>query len=89
MQLRQQSGICWSQQTAPMDLDFRRRRRLADFPGLVRYDEVAAGQIHHAIRFTLQQSRAAVVFARHACGGQLHQRECAAHGHASASESGI
>jgi hypothetical protein len=31
------------------------------FPGLVRYDEVAAGQIPHAIRFTLPQSRAAVL----------------------------
>jgi len=31
------------------------------FPGLVRYDEVAAGAIHHAIRFTLQNSRAAFV----------------------------
>ena len=31
------------------------------FPGLVRYDEVAAGQIQHAIRVTLQDSRAAVV----------------------------
>jgi hypothetical protein len=31
------------------------------FPGLVRYDEVAAGQIQHAIRFTLQNSRAAMV----------------------------
>jgi hypothetical protein len=29
------------------------------FPGLVRYDEVAAGAIQHAIRFTLQHSRAA------------------------------
>jgi hypothetical protein len=29
------------------------------FPGLVRYDEVAAGAIKHAIRFTLQHSRAA------------------------------
>jgi hypothetical protein len=29
------------------------------FPGLVRYDEVATGSINHAIRFTLQQSRAA------------------------------
>jgi hypothetical protein len=27
------------------------------FPGLVRYDEVAAGEIQHAIRFTLSQSR--------------------------------
>ena len=31
------------------------------FPGLVRYDEVAAGEIKHAIRFTLQFSRAAFV----------------------------
>lgn len=27
------------------------------FPGLVRYDELAAGQIQHALRFTLPQSR--------------------------------
>jgi hypothetical protein len=31
------------------------------FPGLARYDEVAAGQINHALRFTLQSSRAAFV----------------------------
>jgi hypothetical protein len=31
------------------------------FPGLVRYDEVAAGQISHAIRFTLQHSQAAFI----------------------------
>jgi hypothetical protein len=31
------------------------------FPGLIRYDEVAAGQIRHAIRFTLAQSRAAFI----------------------------
>ncbi len=31
------------------------------FPGLIRYDEVAAGQIPHAIRFTLQNSKAAFV----------------------------
>jgi hypothetical protein len=31
------------------------------FPGLVRYDEVANGKIQHAIRFTLPQSRAAMV----------------------------
>ena len=29
------------------------------FPGLVRYDEVAAGRIPHALRFTVQHSRAA------------------------------
>lgn len=31
------------------------------FPGLVRYDEVAAGTIPHALRFTLRHSRAAFV----------------------------
>lgn len=31
------------------------------FEGLVRYDEVAAGQISHAIRFTLQNSQAAFI----------------------------
>lgn len=30
---------------------------LAIFPGLVRYDEVASGAIHHAIRFTMQQTK--------------------------------
>ncbi|MGA7624746.1 MAG: hypothetical protein WCA91_14325 [Candidatus Acidiferrales bacterium] len=31
------------------------------FAGLARYDEVASGQINHALRFTLQSSRAAFV----------------------------
>lgn len=31
------------------------------FPGLVRYDEVASGAIKHALRFSLQNSRAAYV----------------------------
>jgi hypothetical protein len=36
------------------------------FPGLVRYDEVAAGAIHHAIRFTVPQTQKAYVWpARH------------------------
>ena len=34
---------------------------LPNFPGLVRYDEVAAGSINHAIRFTLQHSRGAFI----------------------------
>lgn len=39
---------------------------LAILPGLVRYDEVAAGAIPHAIRFTVPQTRRAVVWpARH------------------------
>jgi hypothetical protein len=31
------------------------------FPGLVRYDEVSAGQVQHAFRFTLQNSSAAFI----------------------------
>ncbi len=31
------------------------------FPGLVRYDEVAAGHINHALRFTLAKSKAAFI----------------------------
>jgi hypothetical protein len=36
------------------------------FPGLVRYDEVAAGEIRHALRFTVRRTRRAYVYpARH------------------------
>ncbi|HTS50344.1 MAG TPA: hypothetical protein VMH05_20505 [Bryobacteraceae bacterium] len=36
------------------------------FPGLVRYDEIAAGEIRHAIRFTVPQTQKAYVWpARH------------------------
>jgi hypothetical protein len=36
------------------------------FPGLLRYDEAASGEIHHAIRFTVQRAqRAYVAPARH------------------------
>ncbi|MGI4756429.1 MAG: hypothetical protein ACRYGF_06215 [Janthinobacterium lividum] len=39
------------------------------FPGLVRYDEVAAGEIRHALRFTAPRTQAAYVWpARHAAG---------------------
>jgi hypothetical protein len=39
---------------------------LAILPGLARYDEVARGEIRHALRFTVQRTRRAFVFpARH------------------------
>lgn len=45
------------------------------FPGLVRFDEVAAGQINHAIRFTVQHSKAAFVPpASHAAGNSSDSR---------------
>ena len=35
-------------------------------PGLIRYDEVAAGEIHHAIRFTVPETQSAHIWpARH------------------------
>lgn len=41
------------------------------FPGLVRYDEVASGAIHHAIRFTADNSQNGVVYpARHFVGDE-------------------
>jgi hypothetical protein len=40
-------------------MDLGRRRWLPIFPGLARYDEVAAGAIHHALRFTVQTTQPA------------------------------
>ena len=59
--LRQRSGICWRNEQRPWTWTSADAAGLPIFPGLVRYDEVAAGQIQHAIRFTLPQSRAAMV----------------------------
>jgi len=67
-----QSGGAWNAGSAAVwDLQNSNQRPLtwtsADaaglpiFPGLARYDEVAAGSIKHALRFTLQSSRAAFV----------------------------
>jgi hypothetical protein len=66
------SGTSWSAASAAVwDLTADEQRPytwtsadaagLPIFPGLARYDEVAAGQIDHALRFTLQSSRAAFV----------------------------
>jgi len=39
------------------------------FPGLVRYDEIIAGSINHAIRFTVPETRAGYIYpARHLTG---------------------
>jgi hypothetical protein len=47
-------------------LDVGGRRGLPILPGLARYDEVAAGAITHALRFTVQRTRRAYVYpARH------------------------
>ena len=50
----------------PGRLDVRRRRRPPDLPGLARYDDVAAGVIAHALRFTVPETRKAHIYpARH------------------------
>jgi hypothetical protein len=67
-----QAGGTWNAgSTAVWDLQNSNHRPLtwtsADaaglpiFPGLARYDEIAAGAIKHALRFTLESSRAAFV----------------------------
>ncbi|MES2069571.1 MAG: hypothetical protein V4488_04435 [Pseudomonadota bacterium] len=47
--------------TAPAGWTSADAAGLPIFPGLARYDEVAAGQIAHALRFTVQRSRKAYV----------------------------
>lgn len=58
------SGAVWdlqSDEMRPWTWTSADAAGLPIFAGLVRYDEVAAGKIQHAIRFTLQQSQAAIV----------------------------
>ena len=50
------------------------------FPGLVRYDEVARGQIDHAIRVTFDSTRNAWVHPARHCAGDTAARR-AADGH--------
>ncbi len=56
------SGAVWdllSNEQRPYTWTSADAAGLPIFPGLVRYDEVAAGAIHHAIRFTVQNSSSA------------------------------
>ncbi len=58
------SAAVWDLQadeTRPLTWTSADAAGLSIFAGLVRYDEVASGQIKHAIRVTLQNSRAAFV----------------------------
>jgi hypothetical protein len=58
------SGAVWDMETGeqrPWGWTSADAAGLPVFPGLVRYDEVAAGAIHHALRFTLPSTRAAFV----------------------------
>ena len=56
------SGAVWdllADETRPYTWTSAAAAGLPIFPGLARYDEVAAGAINHALRFTLQYSQAA------------------------------
>jgi len=58
------SGAVWdllSNEQRPYTWTSADAAGLPIFPGLARYDEVAAGKISHALRFTLQNSRAAFI----------------------------
>ncbi|HXN94564.1 MAG TPA: hypothetical protein VN879_08670 [Candidatus Acidoferrales bacterium] len=58
------SGAVWdllSNEQRPYTWTSADAAGLPIFPGLVRYDEVTAGEISHALRFTLQNSRAAFI----------------------------
>jgi hypothetical protein len=58
------SGAVWdllSDEQRPYSWTSADAAGLPIFPGLVRYDEVAAGAINHALRFTLQNSSAGFV----------------------------
>ncbi|MFZ0583104.1 MAG: IPT/TIG domain-containing protein [Candidatus Acidiferrales bacterium] len=58
------SGAVWdllADEQRPLTWTSADAAGLSIFAGLARYDEVAAGEIKHALRFTLQNSRAAFV----------------------------
>jgi len=50
------------------------------FPGLVRYDEVAAGQLDHAIRVTFESTRNAWIHPASHCAGDTSDRNAPAMG---------
>lgn len=61
---RADSGAVWdlsSNQGRPIGLTSADAAGLPIFPGLVRYDEVSAGEIRHALRFTVRRTRRAFV----------------------------
>ena len=72
---------------ASLDLDFGRCRRSADFsrPGALRRSGRRTDSARHSRHPAGQPGRGGA--SGHALGGQLHQRECTAHGHAHAPES--
>jgi hypothetical protein len=59
------SGVKWdlkSDKLRPAGMGSADAAGLPIFPGLVRYDEVASGEIRHALRFTIPHTQAAYVW---------------------------
>ena len=59
------------------------------FPGLVRYEEAAAGHVDHAIRVTMDSTRNAWIHPASHCAGDTAQRRRTADGHATAPQGGL
>jgi hypothetical protein len=66
------SGVIWDLRSAALRRDGFTSADAAGlpvFPGLVRYPEVAAGHIHHAIRLTVESTRDAWIHPASHCAG--------------------
>ena len=66
------SGVIWNLRSAglrPDGLTSADAAGLPIFPGLVRYDEAAAGQINHAIRLTVDSTQKAWIHPASHCAG--------------------
>ena len=67
--LRRRAGTCARPRCRPDSWTSADAAGLPIFPGLVRYDEVAAGQLEHAIRVTFDSTRDAWVHPASHCAG--------------------
>jgi hypothetical protein len=71
------SGVVWdlrSRALRPRGWTSADAAGLPIFPGLVRYDEVAAGRIDHAIRVTFSSTRDAAILPATHCAGDTRSR---------------
>ncbi len=82
------SGATWdlrSNALRPAGLTSADAAGLPILPGLVRYDEVAAGLIAHALRFTTNVTRMAYIYPADALASRRHRPRCRRWGSASGS----
>jgi hypothetical protein len=71
------AGVAWDLNSAGLRPDGWTSADAAGlpiFPGLVRYDEVAAGSLDHAIRFTVESTRDAWIHPASHCAGDTSSR---------------